>query len=122
MRPVGKVRSVLVIIGLSIITLGIYGLAWQYLTFLEMKDYSGSGIGGGLGLVFAIFIGIVNWFLMPSEVGNLYTTDGQDPPISGLTGFWNLLPIIGWIVWLVKTQHALNDFWLAHGASPRSAT
>ena len=122
MRPVGKVRSVLVIIGLSIITLGIYGLAWQYLTFREMKDYSGSGIGGGLGLVFAIFIGIVNWFLMPSEVGNLYTTDGQDPPISGLTGFWNLLPIIGWIVWLVKTQHALNDFWLAHGASPRSAT
>jgi hypothetical protein len=70
MRPVGKVRSVLVIIGLSIITLGIYALAWQYLTFREMKDYSGVG----LGLVFAILLGIVNWFLLPSEVSNLYIT------------------------------------------------
>lgn len=118
-QPVGKVRSVLVIIGLSIITLGIYALAWQYLTFREMKDYSGVGIGGVLGLIFAILFGIVNWFLMPSEVSNLYTTDGKDAPVSGLTGFWNLLPIIGSIVWLVKTQHALNDFWVAHGATPR---
>jgi hypothetical protein len=39
--------------------------------------------------------------------------------VSGLTGFWNLLPIIGSIVWLVKTQHALNDFWVSQGATPR---
>jgi ABC-type Fe3+-siderophore transport system permease subunit len=115
-RPVGKVRSVVVIILLSIVTLGIYGLAWQYLTFREMKDYSGTGVGGGLGLVFAIFLLFVNWFLMPSEVSNLYSLDGQDPPVSGLTGFWVLLPLVGGIVWLVKTQHALNRFWVAHGA------
>ena len=119
MRPVGKVRSVVVIILLSIVTLGIYGLAWQYLTFREMKDYSGTGVGGGVGLVLAILLVFVNWFLLPSEVSNLYSLDGQDPPVSGLTGFWVLIPIVGGIVWLVKTQHALNDFWVAHGATPR---
>ena len=116
MRPVGKVRSVLVIILLSIVTLGIYALAWQYLTFREMKDYSGAGVGGGLGLFFAIILAFVNWFLMPSEVGNLYALDGHDRPVSGLTGFWLLLPLIGGIIWLVKTQHALNRYWIAHGA------
>jgi hypothetical protein len=115
-RPVGNVRSVLVIILLSIVTLGIYALAWQYLTFREMKQYSGVGVGGGLGLFFAIVFAIVNWFLIPSEVGNLYARDGQDRPVSGLTGFWILLPLIGGIMWLVKTQHALNRYWIAHGA------
>jgi hypothetical protein len=105
-----------VIIGLSVVTLGIYGLAWHYLTFREMKDYSGVGIGGGLGLLFAILFNIVDWFLMPSEVGNLYAMDGQEKPVSGRTGFWVFLPIVGGIVWLVKTQHALNRYWLAHGA------
>ena len=117
MRPLGSVRSVIMIILLSIITLSIYAFVWQYKTFKEMKGYSGTGVGGGLGLLFAILLGIVNWFLMPSEVGNLYAQEGQEPPVTGLTGFWVFLPLIGGIVWLVKTQHALNRFWEAHGAT-----
>ena len=46
----GKVRNVLAPVGLSIITLGIYGLYWQYATFQEMKDHSNQGIGGVLDL------------------------------------------------------------------------
>jgi|GEM_PF-5393889 len=47
---VGKVRDPWIVILLSIVTIGIYALYWQYATFKEMKDYSGQGIGGGLGL------------------------------------------------------------------------
>ena len=112
----GKVRSPAVVILLSLITLGIYGLYWQFATFRDMKEHAGEGIGGGLGLLFAILLGIVNIFLMPAEVGQLYAGQGRDRPVSGLTGFWILLPFIGWIVWAVKTQGHLNRYWELQGA------
>ena len=93
----GKVRNPWAVIGLSIITLGIYALYWQYATFKEIKDYSGEGIGGGLGLLFAILLGVVNIFMMPAEVGNLYEASGQEKPVRGSTGFWVLIPIVGGI-------------------------
>jgi hypothetical protein len=113
---VGKVRNSVVVILLSIITLGIYALYWQYASFKELRAYSGEGIGGGLGLLFAILLGIVNVFLLPSEVGHLYGREGGEEPVSGLTGFWVFLPLIGGIIWLVKTQGRLNQFWQSHGA------
>jgi len=115
-KVVGKARNPWIVIILSIITIGIYALYWQFATFKEMKDYSARGIGGGLGLLFAILVGIVNIFLMPSEVGNLYAADGKEKPVTGLTGFWALIPIVGGIIWVVKTQGRLNDYWVAHGA------
>jgi len=114
---VGKIRSPWAVLGLGIITLGIYSIFWQYAIFKEMKDYSGTGIGGGLGLVFAIFLGIANVFLMPSEVGNLYAAEGQTKPVTGVTGLWALLPIVGGLVWLWKVQGHLNQYWLSHGAT-----
>ena len=113
MGPVGKVRSPWAVIGLSIITLGIYGLYWQYATFQEMKDHSNQGIGGVLGLVIGIFVGFVNLFLMPSEVGNLYAARGQEKRVSGATGCGIFLPIIGGFIWLFKVQGRLNDYWEA---------
>jgi uncharacterized protein YqhQ len=118
---VGKVRTPLAVIVFSIITLGIYSLYWQYVTFKEMRDHAGEGIGGGLGLLFAILLGIVNIFLMPAEVGQLYAREGRERTISGLTGFWVLIPFVGWIIWVVKTQGDLNRYWEAHGALPAGA-
>ena|SRR5664280_529621 len=46
---VGKIRNPWMVILLSIITLGIYALYWQYASFKEMKEHAGEGIGGGLG-------------------------------------------------------------------------
>ena len=116
-RPLGKPRGWVAVFFLSLITLGIYGLYWQYKTFQEMKDYSGNGIGGVLGLILAIFIGVVNPFIMSSEVGHLYGAEGQEPPpVTGVTGLWILLPLVGAFIWLAKTQNALSAFWEAHGA------
>ena len=111
------VRAPVVVILLTIITFGIYGLFWQYSVFKELKEYSGEGIGGGLGLLFANLIGIVNIFLLPMEIGNLYQRDGQAQPVTGLTGFWVLIPLIGWIIWLVKVQGRMKDFWTSHAVA-----
>jgi hypothetical protein len=114
--PLGKIRSPWIVLLLSIVTLGIYSLYWQYSMFKEMKEYSGQGIGGVLGLVLAILLSIVNIFVMPSEIGNLYAAEGKPKPVQGITGFWILLPLIGGFVWLFKVQGHLNKFWGAHGA------
>lgn len=113
---VGTVRNPVAVILLSLITLGIYSLYWQYVTFKEMKAHADEGIGGGLGLLFAILLGIVNIFVMPAEVGALYAREGRPKTISGLTGFWVLIPFVGWIIWVVKTQGHLNRYWESHGA------
>jgi hypothetical protein len=114
--PVGKVRNPWAVIGLTIITLGIYFLYWTYQVFREMKEHTYQGIGGPIGLVIAIVVGFVNWFLIPAEIGNMYARAGQPKPVTGLTGFWNFIPLVGAIVWIVKVQGGLNRRWEA-GAS-----
>jgi hypothetical protein len=109
--PAGKIRNPWAVIGLSIITLGIYFLYWTYVTFQEMKDHSHDGIGGPIGLVIGILLGFVNVFLIPYELGNIFSKSGQPKPVSGLTGFWTLIPLIGFIIWVVKVQGALNTRW-----------
>jgi len=114
--PLGQPRGIFFVIVISIITFGIYHLYWTYKTFEEMKQRTGQGLGGVLGLVIAIVIGIVNAFVIPSEVGHMYKGDGESPPMTGWTGLWLILPIVGWFVWIVKVQGALNRYWESHTA------
>ena len=117
---VGKIRSTGTCFLLMIVTLGIYGFFWYFKTHEEMKRHSGQGIGGGIALLLAIFVGIVMPFLNSHEVGHLYERNGQRPPVTALTGLWALL--LGWfffvgvIVWFVKTNGALNAYWRSLGA------
>lgn len=119
--PVGKVRSTWGVLGLSIITFGIYSLYWQFATHEEMKQHSGEGIGGVIGLVLALFTGAVaTSFTLPNEVGNLYARRGQARPVTAVTGLWVVLGpfiLIGPLVWLIKTNGALNAYWRSLGAS-----
>jgi hypothetical protein len=121
--PLGQPRGIGFGILLFIVTLGIYGLYWVYKTSEEMKQHTGEGIGGVLGLVVWIVVGAVMAFVIPSEIGNMYKKDGQEPPVSGWTGLW-LFPfgifIIPAIVWFVKVQGALNRYW--EGKAPAGAT
>ena len=80
---------------MAIITLGIYPIYWVFKTQDEVKNHSGQGVGGVLGLVIYIVVSPVTWFLVPSEVGKMYTQDGRPAPFSGWTGLWLLLPILG---------------------------
>ena len=86
--PLGQPRGVAFVIILSIITLGIYSLYWVYKTQEEMKQHTGDGLGGVLGLVIWIIIYPVSAFVIPSEVGNMYAGDGKPKPVTGWTGLW----------------------------------
>ena len=57
--PLGRERGVLFVILISLVTLGIYYLYWVYKTQEEVKEHSGQGIGGVLGLVIALVVGVI---------------------------------------------------------------
>jgi hypothetical protein len=117
--PVGTVRSTGISILLYIVTFGIYGWYYFYATHEEMKKHSGEGIGGVLAVVLAIFVGLPSPYLHSHEVGNLYERRGQARPVSAMTGLWvfpGILIIVGPIVWFVKSNGALNDYWRSVGA------
>jgi type IV secretory pathway VirB2 component (pilin) len=115
--PVGQQRGPWFVALIGIVTFGIYWIYWLYKTGDDIKRYSGEGLGGVLWLVIGIVIGIVMWFVAPSEVAKLYSRDGQQPPVSGKTGFWMLLPIVGYFVWVIKVQGALNRYWASKGGA-----
>jgi uncharacterized BrkB/YihY/UPF0761 family membrane protein len=112
--PLGHRRGIGFAILLFIVTLGLYSLYWVFKTQEEVKNHSGQGLGGVLGLVVWILISAVSAFVIPAEIGKMYAQDGQERPISGWTGLW-LFPfgifLIPAIVWFVKIQGALNRYW-----------
>jgi hypothetical protein len=117
-RPLGQPRGIAFGIVMFIVTLSLYGYYWTYKTHDEIKKYSGEGVGGVVGLVIYVILSIVTPFVIPSEVGKMYRRDGQEPPVSGWTGLWILLPLAGAIVWFVKVQGALNRYWESKGVRP----
>jgi len=118
--PLGRPRGIGFGILMYIVTLNFYSWYWVYQTEEEMGKHTGEGLGGVLGLVIWILIQPVMAFVIPSEIGKMYRKDGREPPMSGWTGLW-LFPgailIIPAIVWFVKVQGALNDYWESKGAT-----
>ncbi|MBB6627134.1 DUF4234 domain-containing protein [Nocardioides sp. KIGAM211] len=105
---------------LAIVTIGIYAIVWFVKVHGEMKRHSGQGIGGGLAFVLAFFVGFVIPYVTSHEVGGLYERAGREKPVSATTGLWYFpgsLIIVGPIVWFVKTNGALNEYWRSVGAS-----
>ena len=112
--PLGQPRGIGFGILLFIVTLGFYSWYWAFKTHEEIRQHSGEGLGGVLGLVIWILISPVSAFVIPSEIGKMYQNDGREPPVTGWTGLW-LFPggilIIPAIVWFVKVQGSLNRYW-----------
>jgi hypothetical protein len=112
--PLGQPRGIGFGILLFIVTIGFYSWYWVFKTQEEIKQHSGEGVGGVIGLVIWILLSVVSAFVIPSEVGKMYKKDGEEPPVTGWTGLW-LFPgailIIPAIVWFVKGQGALNRYW-----------
>lgn len=102
-RNVGKT------ILLTIVTLGIYSFIWVYKTHQELKDSTGDGVGGGLGLVIYFFLSPVTWFIIPSEIEKAAAKAGKPSEVKAMTGLWLLLPLFGAFIWYPKVQRTLNS-------------
>ena len=119
-RPLGQPRGVGFGIFIYIITFGIYGIYWAYKTQDELKEHTGEGLGGVVGVVVWILLNVVTAFTIPSEIGNMYAQDGREKPMTGWTGLWlypGILLIVPAIIWFVKVQGALNRYWESKGAT-----
>ena len=101
---------------LMIVTCGIWGIFWTYRTSEDLKKYNGDGLGGVLGIVIYLLLSVVLMFTIPNEIKNMYDREGRESPVRAIWGLWFLLPIIGHIIWYLKVQDALNDFWRSKGA------
>jgi hypothetical protein len=116
--PLGTQRSVGMTILLTIVTLGIWSLVWSFQNGDELKRHANTGLGGVAYLLITLFISPVTMFLMAGEVEQLYRREGKEPPITTIWGLWFLLPIIGNLIWYVRIQKSINDYWTAHGVTP----
>ncbi len=118
-RPIGKQRSPLAVVLLTIATLGIYGIVYHYCAFEELRNWRGQGWSGGVFLLFLFlfpFPLVALPWLVPAYVGRMYAEDGLEKPITGLAGFWSLLPLIGHIIWTFRVQNCMNRFWQQRSA------
>jgi hypothetical protein len=115
--PIGTPRSVGLTILVTIVTFGIWTWVWSYMNGEELRNYRRDGLGGVAYLLLTIIFYPITMFLMANEVENLYLDAGEQPRITTLWGLWFLLPLIGQIVWYVRIQHAINEFWQARGAT-----
>lgn len=106
-------------VGLSIITLGFYGIYWAYRSHEDIQLETHQGVGGVIGAVIYCLVGVITLFLLPIEIAKMYEAKGMESPVSPATAFWVLLFVIPWYV---KCQSALNDYWSAtadtSGAAP----
>jgi hypothetical protein len=109
----GKQRNGIVVVLLSIITLGIYWLVYVYKTSQEIKSYSGVGLGGPIALIIAIFVGFLTPFLLGNDVKGARLRAGLPERVSALTGFWSWIPLVGIFIFARKLQNALNEYWSA---------
>jgi Domain of unknown function (DUF4234) len=116
---VGRHRNPWAVLLWMIVTLGIYGLYWIYISFAEVRARRGKGVSGLVGLLLALIP--VSIFLLPSYVGDMYAEEGKEKPITGMAGLWALVPLVGSIIWLFKVQGRLNDFWSTASAAEPAA-
>jgi hypothetical protein len=116
--PIGEARNPTLVIVLTIITCGIYGLYWLYKSFEELKQHNGEGLGGLVGMLLGLVW--VSYFILPMEIQKTYEDDGRRANVSAIYGLWLLLPIIGTIIYILRVQGDLNDYWVSKGAAPVS--
>lgn len=117
---IGRPRNLGVSLLLAIVTLGIYIFFWVGMYYNELKNYRGKGLGPVLGVIFMFIpiLNIVNYFILSNEIEMLNREDGREPPMTTIWGLWFLLPLIGPIIWWVRAQTSMNEFWISKGAQP----
>jgi len=114
--PVGTPVNTTQVFILSLVTCGLYGLYWMYKNYEELKQHTGEGLGGVVG-VLTCFVW-VGYFLLPSEIQKAYQADGKQAPVEPIIALWLFVPIYGLYKYTQDIGGALNDYWISKGAQP----
>jgi hypothetical protein len=126
-----KLRNPLGVVGLSIITLGIYYIFWWYYINREMRDFGrarGTDLGQNPGnSVLAITLGaliivpaIVTLWTTTDRIQRTQETAGVERPAAGPIIFVLLLLIGPVGIWYA--QHELNKAWTAQAGAGSAAS
>lgn len=119
--PLGKDRSPAAVLGLSIITLGIYYLVWYYKINAEIHRHDPEiKVSPGLA-VFAMFIPIANWvsaYSTAARIRQMQLDDGATQTISpNVALLWLILFGIGYPLYVASQ---LREHWHGHRRIARS--
>jgi hypothetical protein len=113
---IGKPRSALLVILLSIVTLGVWTWIWSKQNGDELQRHNRTGLGGWAYFFITLILHPVTMFLMAGEVEQMYRREGKQPPITTIWGLWFLLPLVGNLIWYLRIQSAINRYWAEHGS------
>lgn len=72
---VGMQRNIGTQILLSIVSLGLYGLYWAYMSHEDIRWHTGEGVAASSGWIW-LFAQPVSLFLLPIEIQQMYEADG----------------------------------------------
>ncbi|HIC42972.1 MAG TPA: DUF4234 domain-containing protein, partial [Sulfurimonas sp.] len=105
---IGTKRSPEKIIGLWVLTFGVYGIYWLAQTFTELQNHRQQGISGTSYTVLAVLfppLALSACWLLPSYVGKLYAENGKLEQISSCWGAILFLPSIA--LWAIVAMSYL---------------
>ena len=124
-----KEQGLLAVLGLTVITLGIYGLFWYYRITREMRDIGAARGDAELAAVnptmstIALFVPVANLIAIHRTGRRIQRTQ----TLTGATADYSMA--VHWILvlftglWSLYSQHALNGAWMrAAGAGPAMST
>lgn len=115
---VGRVRSVVLLMLLSLVTAGVYFFVWFYKANRDLARHFGSRVNPGGRLALFLLLPVVGWFLATFLTGRSVRraqihagTDRQ--VVATYSAVWaGLVPILGWAFAAGALQHGLNRAWL----------
>lgn len=114
---IGRVRSVVLLILFSILTLNLYYFYWFYKVNTELEAFLRNGGRPAGRLVLFLLVPVVGWFLAvyltARSTLKAQVQAGETRPIAPIypAVFAALLPVIGWYVAAGFIQGAANRTW-----------
>jgi hypothetical protein len=126
MQEDARIRHPALVLGLTLVTCGVYGFIWLYQVTSEIKQELGrEDMNPLLDLVLTIVTfglwGIYLAYRLPHDIAQVAQRRGAT--VSDLSIPSLLLAVTGfWFVSIALCQHELNAAWRAGAASPPSPT
>lgn len=118
---VGRVRSVVLISLLIVVTGGLYFFVWFLQTNRELKRHLGEGVRPGGRLTLFILVPVIGWFLAiwwtGRNIRQAQLRAGTEAVLVPLYhGIWAaLVPLLGWLIAAGYLQRGANRAWLKMG-------